>query len=253
MNSEKMIPEPLILMIESSGNVAAAALVRENKILAEYMTDLKKTHSETLMPMIAEMMELTGVKPSDLNAVAVSGGPGSFTGLRIGSATAKGLALSLDVPMIHVPTLDAMAYQCPFFEGWIVPMMDARREQVFAGIYRFESAGSAGNRSFQVLRPAFAMGITELLELIRSEGTSSVLFLGDGAEVFRDRITEALPGAVFAPDFMGKQRAGAAGMLALEMYRRGEVEAAEDHRPEYLRQSQAERERAKKLSASEKE
>jgi tRNA threonylcarbamoyladenosine biosynthesis protein TsaB len=245
MNSEKNVTEPLILMIESSGNVAGTALVRGKKVLAEYMTDLKKTHSETLMPMIDQMMELTGIKPSEINAVAVSGGPGSFTGLRIGSATAKGLALSLDVPMIHVPTIDAMAYQCPFFEGWIVPMMDARRNQVFTGIYRFDTKD--GERSFEVIKPAFAMDITELLTMIKAEGTPSVLFLGDGAEVFGDKIREMLPGAVFAPDFMGKQRAGAAGLLAHDMYERGETEAAADHKPEYLRQSQAEREREKKL------
>ena len=241
MSFENRPSNPLILMIESSANVAGSALVKDYRVLAETMTDLKKTHSETLMPMIAGMMELAGVQPSDLDAVAVSGGPGSFTGLRIGSATAKGLALSLNVPMIHVPTLDAMAYQCPFFVGWIVPMMDAPRNQVFTGIYRFSQEGA-----FEVLRPAFAMDITELLHLIQTEGPSSVLFLGDGATAFRGQIEEILPGASFAPDFMGKQRAGAAGCLALKMYELGQIESAEEHKPEYLRQSQAERERAKK-------
>ena len=246
MNSEKTVPEPLILVIESSGNVAGTALVQGGRILAEYMTDLKKTHSETLMPMISQMMDLTGMKPSDINAVAVSGGPGSFTGLRIGSATAKGLALSLDVPMIHVPTLDAMAYQCTFFQGRIVPMMDARRDQVFAGIFRFDGG-------FRVLSPAFAMDVTELLTKIRDEDPSPVLFLGDGADAFREKILEILPEAFFAPDHMNKQRAGAVGLLALDMYRRGEIEAAADHKPEYLRVSQAERERVKRLSDPEKE
>ena len=123
-----------ILGIESSSLVASAAVVENEVTLAEYTVNYKKTHSQTLLPMIDEMMRLLDMEPSAVDAIAVSGGPGSFTGLRIGSATAKGLGLALKKSLIHVPTLDAMAYGLFGASGLICPMMDARRQQVYTGI-----------------------------------------------------------------------------------------------------------------------
>ena len=123
-----------ILGIESSSLVASVAIVEDGVTMAEYTANFKKTHSQTLLPMIASMTELLGIELSTVDAIAVSGGPGSFTGLRIGSATAKGLGLALNKPLIHVPTLDATAYNLYGAGALISPIMDARMNQVYKGI-----------------------------------------------------------------------------------------------------------------------
>ncbi|MDR1766217.1 MAG: tRNA (adenosine(37)-N6)-threonylcarbamoyltransferase complex dimerization subunit type 1 TsaB [Lachnospiraceae bacterium] len=145
-----------ILGIESSSLVASVALVEGESLVAEYTTNFKKTHSQTLLPMIDEMMGMVGVTPDTVDAIAVAGGPGSFTGLRIGVATAKGLGLALQKPLIHIPTLDAMAYQFFGSDALICPMMDAKRQQVYTGLYTFD-------RGFQTLRGSRAMGVEEWL------------------------------------------------------------------------------------------
>ena len=131
-----------ILAIESSSLVASVAIVEDGVTLAEYTANFKMTHSQTLLPMIDSMVSLFDIDLSTIDAIAVSGGPGSFTGLRIGSATAKGLGLALDKPLIHVPTLDGTAYNLYGAKGLICPIMDARRNQVYTGIYRFEQYGA---------------------------------------------------------------------------------------------------------------
>ena len=127
-----------ILALDSSGLVATVAIVEDEQTLAEYTVNYKKTHSQTLLPMLDEIVKMTEYDLNTIDAIAVAGGPGSFTGLRIGSATAKGLGLALDKPLIHVPTVDGMAYNLFGCKGLICPMMDARRNQVYTGIYRFE-------------------------------------------------------------------------------------------------------------------
>ena len=124
-----------ILAIESSSLVASVAITEDDVMIAEYTIDYKKTHSQTLLPMIDEMCRMTDFQLEKIDAIAVSAGPGSFTGLRIGSATAKGLGLALKKPLIHVPTVEAMAYNFYDTEKYIVPIMDARRNQVYTGIY----------------------------------------------------------------------------------------------------------------------
>ncbi len=127
----------IILGIESSSLVASVALVADGAVLAEYTVNFKKTHSQTLLPMIDQMVQMLELDLGLVDAIAVSGGPGSFTGLRIGSATAKGLGLALDKPLIHVPTLDAMAYNLFGAASLLCPMMDARRNQVYTGLYHY--------------------------------------------------------------------------------------------------------------------
>ena len=120
-----------LLALESSGLVASAAIVEDDVLIAEYTTDFKKTHSQTLLPMVDEIVRMTETDLSTIDAIAVSAGPGSFTGLRIGAATAKGLCLALDKPLIAVPTLDALIYGVGPTEKLVVPIMDARRNQVY--------------------------------------------------------------------------------------------------------------------------
>ena len=128
-----------ILALDSSGLVATVAIVEDEQTVAEYTVNYKKTHSQTLLPMLDEIVKMTEFDLNTIDAIAVAGGPGSFTGLRIGSATAKGLGLALNKPLIHVPTVDGMAYNLFGCKGLICPIMDARRNQVYTGIYRFEN------------------------------------------------------------------------------------------------------------------
>ena len=127
-----------ILGIESSSMVASVALVTDDITMAEYTVNFKKTHSQTLLPMIDEIVRMLELDLSEVDAIAVSGGPGSFTGLRIGSATAKGLGLALHKPLIHIPTLDAMAYGLSGTSSLLCPIIDARRNQVYTGLYHCE-------------------------------------------------------------------------------------------------------------------
>lgn len=127
-----------ILAIDSSGLVASVAVVEDETLLAEFTIDYKKTHSQTLLPMLDQMAKMIELDLNSIDAIAVAGGPGSFTGLRIGSATAKGLGLALDKPLLHIPTVDALAYNLYGVEALICPIMDARRNQVYTGVYRFE-------------------------------------------------------------------------------------------------------------------
>lgn len=174
-----------ILGIESSSLVASVAILDGDTITAEYTVNHKKTHSQTLLPMLDEIVRMTEQNLEDLDAIAVSGGPGSFTGLRIGSATAKGLGLALEKPLIHVPTLDAMAYNLYGCGERICPIMDARRGQVYTGIYRFE------DNTFRTLKEDCAIALEELLEELAA-AQEPVVFLGDGVPVGREKIAARL-------------------------------------------------------------
>lgn len=126
-----------IIALDSSGLVASVALLEDDILVAEYTTNFKKTHSQTLLPMLDEIVKMTEWNAAEVDAIAVAGGPGSFTGLRIGSATAKGLGLAWKKPVISVPTVDALAYNLYGTESYICPLMDARRNQVYTGVYTF--------------------------------------------------------------------------------------------------------------------
>ena len=238
-----------ILAIDSSGLVATVAVVEQDekavgKTVAEYTINYKKTHSQTLLPMLDEIVRMTELELGSVDAIAVAGGPGSFTGLRIGSATAKGLGLALEKPLIHVPTVDALAYNLCYTDQIVCPIMDARRNQVYTGIYEFE------DEKLNIIEPQMAVGIEELAErLCRFPNDRGIIFLGDGVPVYRERLQNELLvnyKISFAPAHMNQQRAAALGTLAMDYYRTGRVETAAEHKPDYLRLSQAERERAER-------
>ena len=229
-----------ILALDSSGIVASVAVVEDDTLLAEYTVNYKKTHSQTLLPMLDEIVKMTELELESVDAIAVAAGPGSFTGLRIGSATAKGLGLALKKPLVAVPTVDALAYNLYDAQGLICPIMDARRKQVYTGIYRFEE------HQLMTLKEQWAAPIEELLEELNQRG-EMVIFLGDGVPVFRELIAEKLQVPYsFAPAYMHRQRAAVVGSLGICYYREGKFETAAEHKPDYLRISQAERERAEK-------
>ncbi len=225
-----------ILAIDSSSLVATVAILDEEKILAEYTINHKKTHSQTLLPMLGEIVKMIELDMNEIDAIAISGGPGSFTGLRIGSATAKGLGLALDKPLIHVPTLDAMAYNFYNTDGIICPIMDARRNQVYTGLYEF------ANGEFKKILEQTPMAIDELIDKLNSINRK-VTFLGDGVPVFREIVEEkAIFEVDFAPAHLSRQRASSVGALGMAYYEKDNTQTAADHAPEYLRLSQAERE-----------
>ena len=191
-----------ILALDSSGLVASVAVVEDNQLLAEYTVNYKKTHSQTLLPMLDEIAKMIELDLETIDAIAVAAGPGSFTGLRIGSATAKGLGLALKKPLIPVPTVDALAYNLYDSTGVICPMMDARRGQVYTGIYEFD-----GNE-LRVLEDQMAVSIEELGEKLK-QYNRPVVFLGDGVPVFRKRlVTEIMPESDlhFAPASMNREQ-----------------------------------------------
>ena len=246
-----------VLAIDSSGLTATVAVVEETQTVAEYTINYKKTHSQTLLPMIDEVVKMTELDLGTINAIAVAGGPGSFTGLRIGSATAKGLGLALNKPLIHVPTVDGLAYNVFGCEDIICPIMDARRNQVYTGIYTFsKKAGEKEGRKlvepvFQVIKMQMAVSIEELAERL-NRYRRPVVFLGDGVPVYENVLAEKLTVPYsFAPAYMNRQRAAVVGTLAIQYYKSGKFETAEEHRPDYLRVSQAERERAQREKEAE--
>lgn len=232
-----------ILAIDSSSLVASVAIAEEEKIIAEYTVNHKKTHSQTLLPMIDEISEMIELDKESISAIAITGGPGSFTGLRIGSATAKGLGLALNIPIINVPTMDAMAYNLYGVDGIVCPIMDARREQVYTGIYSFEDG------RFSVVMEQQPMALVDLIEKLNS-CDKKVTFTGDGIDAYRNIIEEKIQVPyMYAPLHLRIPRASALASLAFVYANEGRYESAAKHVPEYLRMSQAERERKEREAA----
>ena len=217
-----------ILAIDSSSLVASVAVVTDDILTAEYTINFKKTHSQTLLPMIDEISKMIELDMETIDAIAITGGPGSFTGLRIGSATAKGFGLALNKPIINVPTIDAMAYNFYSSNYIICPIMDARRQQVYTGIYYFEQTH---------------------MKILKEQCAISVEYLIDELDKIDEKMkTEHL----YAPCHMNRQRASSLAALAQIYYKNGKIEEASEHRPDYLRLSQAEREMLEKQKKEEK-
>lgn len=235
-----------ILALDSSGLTASAAVVENDVLQAEYTIHHKKTHSQTLLPMLEEIKKQIELDLETIDAIAVACGPGSFTGLRIGSATAKGLGLALNKPLVAVPTLEGLAYQYYGTDKLVCPIMDARRNQVYTGVYEFVREGpknGIGSYALRTVEAQCAVDIRDIAE--RLNGLErEVCLLGDGVPVFREALSELLriPYS-FAPAQMNRQRASSIAALAQVYYKEGKVQDAAEHQPEYLRLSQAERER----------
>lgn len=230
-----------ILGIDSSGLVASAAIADEKNIIAEFTVNNKQTHSQTLLPMIEKVVDMSGIELEQIDAIAIAAGPGSFTGLRIGSATAKGIGLALKKPVVSVPTLEGLAYRVSVFDGIICPIMDARRNQVYTGIYKMDK----GN--LVCLSEQKAVDIHEIMEELEKYD-EKVIFLGDGVEVQRETIEKEFKKEYcFAPIHLSKQSAAAVAVLGDIYFNQGKAEDAAEHKPIYLRKSQAEREREERL------
>lgn len=247
-----------IIGIDSSGLVASVAILEDNKLVAEYTVNNKKTHSQTLLPMLEEIVALSGLDIKEIDAIAIAAGPGSFTGLRIGSATAKGLGLALKKPIVPVSTVEALAYNLYGTDSLVCPIMDARRNQVYTGIYEFvkkdtavlnsdEGDGNSNNiyneYCLNVIKEACAVPIEEIAEVL-NKAEREVIFLGDGVPVFAEQLKTLMKVPYsFAPSHLALQKAGCVAGLGMEKFKAGFYEDAAEHSPEYLRLSQAERER----------
>ena len=261
-----------ILAIETSGQVAGCALYDGGQITAEFNVQNKKTHSQSLLPMMDELRRVMELDLKTVDAIALTAGPGSFTGLRIGAATAKGLGLALDKPLLPVPTADALAYNLYGSDALICPLMDARRQQVYTGIYTFaekkeaqcanaaqadkvQTASSPFERalSLRVLHPQCVVPLSEIVAAL-NEYDRNVIFLGDGVPVYAAALAAQMKAPYsFAPAHLSRQRAAATAALAAQYYgERGEAALVESDafRPEYLRLSQAERDRAAGVDTS---
>ena len=233
-----------ILAIDSSGMVASVAIVEDDNLIAEYSVNYKKTHSQTLLPMVDEIVRMIELDTATIDAIAVAAGPGSFTGLRIGSATVKGLAQALGKPVVAVPTVDALAYNLYGTGALVCPLMDARRNQTYTGIYEFTKIKDVYTMS--CIMEQCAVDVNEVIDVLNEMGRE-VVFLGDGVPVFHDQLEERLKVShTYAPAFMNRQRAAALATLAMDYFAEGRVTTAAEYAPIYLRLSQAEREKLEK-------
>ena len=230
-----------LLALDSSGLTASVAYTEDSILRAEYTVDYKKTHSQTLLPMLDEITSMVGFDPADADAIAVSCGPGSFTGLRIGSSTAKGICLALGKPLIEVPTLAALAYNLFGASGLICPIMDARRSQVYNGLYCFKGS------ELVTLKDQRALSVEDLAFELNSMNPDQVILLGDGVQVYRERLDTMLTVPhIYAPPSCGRQRAASVASYGAVLFSQGKAIPGSQHAPLYLRKSQAEREREQK-------
>ena len=241
-----------LVALDSSGLVASVAVVEDDILVAEYTIQHKKTHSQTLLPMLDEIKNMIALDFDSVDAFAVAAGPGSFTGLRIGSATAKGLAFATGKPIVEVPTVDGLAYNLYGTDKIICPIMDARRKQVYTGIYQFVREGD--NYCLDIIKRQQAVSFDEIAQALNELGRE-VIFLGDGVPVFSERMKEIMQVPyTLAPAHMNRQRAASIGVLGSVYYAHGKnVVSGEAHAPEYLRLSQAERERNEQIHIREME
>lgn len=235
-----------ILAIEASGPVAGCAVLEDGLLIADYNVQYKKKHAQSLVPMMDEVKRMLDLELQTVDAIAIAKGPGSFTGLRIGAATAKGAALAMDRPIIPVPTVDSIAYNLYRTDSLICPLMDARRQQVYTGIYEWK-------QGFEVVRPQCVIPVAEIAADLNGRGRS-VIFLGDGVPVSREALAELMTVPYsFAPAHLARQRAAAVAALAYSYYEeQGEacMVSADDFRPEYLRLAQAEQEHSERRNFS---
>ncbi len=231
----------LVLGIEASARVAGAALYADGVIVSEEMQNGPLTHSETLMSMVEHVLRQNDVKPSALSAIALTVGPGSFTGLRIGAATAKGLALPWNTPVAPVSTLLSVAANMGPTNRLVIPMMDARRHQVYGACYRYEEG-----RWRTVVSPA-ACAPEELARRIGPAEEGCIL-AGDGAALYEETMRSVLGGGVvLAPPHLRFARPGVTAVLGAAMAERGETVSGRELELVYLRKPQAEREREERL------
>ena len=230
----------LVLSVDSSYSTATCALIKDDKILAEINLNDKKQHSVILMRLIDSILKEYEIDINDIDAFIISRGPGSFTGLRIGMATLKGLAFASKKPLISVSTLDALAYNSISFQGIICPIMDALRDNIYTCLYKNE------NNNLTPLIKEQCLNINELVNILK-EQTLPIIFVGDGVAKHKEFLQENIPNSFFAPNHSNFPKASSVGELGIKKINDGVIENINSINPIYLRKSQAEREYEKRM------
>ena len=226
----------LLLAFETSAKAASVALFEGNTLLGEQYQNTGLTHSQTLLVMAEDLLSQCGKKASDVTAVAVANGPGSFTGVRIGAAAAKGFAWGAECPIYGVSTLEAMALGLGIFEGYVCPVMDARRSQVYNALF-YVNQGIV-----ERITQDRAIALSDLEKELKNL-KKPVFLVGDGSKLCYNALIEAVPMLVMPPESRMHQRAVGVGLAALAKACPDDPAALS---PNYLRLSQAERERMEK-------
>ncbi len=221
----------IILGIETATMTGSIALMEEGRLISEYTLNMKTTHSSRLMPALDIILKDSLIDKSDIDGIAVSIGPGSFTGLRIGLATAKGLALGLNKPLIGVPTLDALAYNVPYVSYQVCPILDAKKKEIYTCLFHYESETLVRKSHYQVISPL------ALIELIHEK----TIFIGDGIDAYGSILKERLGElAIFAPKAQRLPRASVIAELGMSKLISGEVMDIFLSEPLYVRSADAE-------------
>jgi tRNA threonylcarbamoyladenosine biosynthesis protein TsaB len=239
MNQEA-VPMMAVLAVDTSTPYATAAICAGGRIEAEIVADSSRLHAERLLAMLQGLLEHAGRRLGEVNLLAVTRGPGSFTGLRVGVATMKGLAFATGLPLVGVPTLDALS-RCALVQGQVCCMLDARMGEVFGAAYLWD-----GGSRRRIIDEAVAP-VGHFLERL----CGPVCFIGDGASLYREEIGRALPEARFLPQPLNLPRGGAVAEEALALVAAGASSDAAQVEPVYLRKSQAEQARDARLHAAE--
>ena len=228
-----------ILAFETSAKAASVALMEDHRLLGESYQNTGLTHSQTLMTMAEDLLKNCGLTPQDVEGVAVAAGPGSFTGVRIGVAAAKGFAWGKELPCWGVSTLEAMALNLGIYRGYVLPVMDARRAQVYTALFHADCG------KYTRIREDRAISLEELGEDVKNL-TEPVFLVGDGSILCYNTLSEKVPGLVCPTEHRMHQRAAGVGIAAWQRICRGEQGDGAGLVPNYLRLSQAERERLSK-------
>lgn len=233
----------IILSVDSASEAASVSILDEGKLLGELNLNYKKQHSILLMDMIDSLLKSCDLTINDIDGYVVSKGPGSFTGLRIGMATVKGLSLGSKKPFISISSLDALAYNLYGCTGLVCPIMDALRGNVYTNLYKYE------NGELKALNEYMLLSLAELKDKILSLGETPY-FVGDGTEKHREALLELLPNAQFAPSHLNFTRSSSLGDLGLKLLKEGFNDDLNNSSPFYIRKSQAEREYEEKTGCS---
>lgn len=230
----------IVLSIDSASKVATAALLDDNNLIAEYTINNKLEHSTLIMDIVDKLLNDSNLDIDDVDGFIVSKGPGSFTGLRIGMATVKGLSLGSNKPYISISSLDALAYSLVNFDGIICPIMDALRSSVYTCLY------NGNNGHLEKIIDYSALELDELIGILKEKG-EKVIFTGDAVNKHKEYLLEKLPNALFAPNHLSIIRASSLGELGLQMLLNNEKDDVNSS-PFYLKKPQAQRELEKRLA-----
>lgn len=230
-----------ILAIDTSASPVSAALTDNDELLGEFYLNIRTTHSQTLMPVIEALLKSAGMSVKDIDVAAVNAGPGSFTGVRIGIATVKGLTMSLGIPCAQVSTLEAMAYQLPYSEGIACAVMDARCSQVYNALFRLN-----GEKPERITEDR-AISIDELFNELKDIKDDTVFLVGDGAVLCHDSFSGRLDNIKLVPQNLRFQHAYGTARAARELADNNGLCSSDELMPVYLRLPQAERERIARM------